>query len=73
MQSLISYLQTEKEFQGQASELVERLQLTIRGNVLARKLNRYEKELQDIGIEFFKSRTGQKRELLLVYSPPKAA
>ncbi|MCH5352588.1 MAG: AAA family ATPase [Acutalibacter sp.] len=73
MQSLISYLQTEKEFQGQASELVERLQLTIRGNVLARKLNRYEKELQDIGIEFIKSRTGQKRELLLVYSPPKAA
>ena len=73
MRALISFLQTEKEFQGQASELAERLQVSIKGNVLSRKLNRYETELQQLGIEFIKSRTGQKRELLLVYSPPEAA
>ena len=73
MRTLISFLQSEKEFQGQASELAERLQLTVKGNVLSRKLNRYEKELRDIGVEFIKSRTGQKRELLLIYSPPETA
>ena len=66
-------MQSEKEFQGQASELAERLQLTVKGNVLSRKLNRYERELREIGIEFIKSRTGQKRELLLIYSPPETA
>ena len=39
----------------------------INGNVLTRKLNRYEKELKTMGIEFTCSRTGKRRELLIVY------
>ena len=37
--------------------------------MISRKLKRYEKELEEIGIEFLKFRTGEKRELLLTYTP----
>ena len=66
---LIAYLQREKEFLGTASELVELLQLQTRSNVLSKRLNQYERELQKIGIEFIKTRTGERREILLTYTP----
>ena len=69
---LIAYLQREKEFLGTASELVELLQLQIRSNVLSKRLNQYEHELKKIGIEFIKMRTGERREILLTYTPPDA-
>ena len=64
---LMNYLTAEKEFCGTASELSEKLGGGINGNVLTRKLNRYEKELKTMGIEFTCSRTGKRRELLIVY------
>ena len=67
--AVISYLKDSGEFMGQASELAEKIKLNVKGNVLTRKLNKYEKELKKIGIEFVKNRTGEKRELLLVYTP----
>lgn len=57
----------EKEFCGTASELSEKLGGGINGNVLTRKLNRYEKELKSMGVEFTCTRTGKRRELLIVY------
>jgi hypothetical protein len=67
--AVISYLKEQGEFLGQASELAEKIKLNVKGNVLTRKLKRYENELKKIGIEFVKNRTGEKRELLLVYTP----
>lgn len=67
--AVISYLKDNGEFMGQASVLAEKIKLNVKGNVLTRKLKRYEKELKKIGIEFVKNRTGEKRELLLVYTP----
>ena len=64
---LMTYLTTEKEFCGTASELSEKLGGSINGNVLTRKLNRYEKELKNMDVEFTCSRTGKRRELLIVY------
>ena len=64
---LMNYLTAEKEFCGTASELSEKLGGGINGNVLTRKLNRYEKELNNMGVEFTCSRTGKRRELLIVY------
>ena len=43
--------------------------MPIKPNVISRKLKRYEKELEEMGIEFLKFRTGEKRELLLTYTP----
>ena len=67
--AVISYLKDNDEFMGQASVLAEKIKLNVKGNVLTRKLKRYENELKKIGIEFVKNRTGEKRELLLVYTP----
>ena len=64
---LMNYLTAEKEFCGTASELSEKLGGGINGNVLTRKLNRYEKELSNMGVEFTCSRTGKRRELLIIY------
>ena len=69
IKALIAYLQREKEFLGTASELVELLQLQTRSNVLSKRLNQYEHELRKIGIEFIKTRTGERREILLTYTP----
>lgn len=60
-------LTAEKEFCGTAGELSEKLGGGINGNVLTRKLNRYAKELSNMGVEFTCSRTGKRRELLIVY------
>ena len=64
---LMNYLTAEKGFCGTASELSEKLGGGINGNVLTRKLNRYEKELNNMGVEFTCSRTGKCRELLIIY------
>lgn len=64
---LMNYLTAEKEFCGTASELSEKMGGGINGNVLTRKLNRYEKELKNMGVEFTCNRTGKRRELLIVY------
>ena len=64
---LIAYLRAEKEFCGTAGELSEKLDGGINGNVLTRKLNRYAKELKDMGIQFTNSRTGKRRELQIIY------
>lgn len=64
---LMNYLTAEKEFCGTAGELSEKLGGRINGNVLTRKLNRYEKELKNMGVEFTCNRTGKRRELLIVY------
>lgn len=64
---LMNYLTAEKEFCGTASELSEKLGGGINGNVLTRKLNRYEKELKNMGVEFTCNRTGKRRELLIIY------
>lgn len=68
MCSLIEFIQREISFQGTASELSMKLGAEIKPNVISRKLKRYEKELGEIGIEFLKFRTGEKRELLLTYT-----
>ena len=70
MCSLIEFIQAENSFQGTASELADKLGDNIKPNVISRKLKRFEKELGEIGIEFLKFRTGEKRELLLTYTPP---
>ncbi len=67
--SLIEFIQKENSFQGTASELAEKIGQGIKPNVISRKLKRYEKELEEMGIEFLKFRTGEKRELLLTYTP----
>ena len=69
---LVTYLQKEKEFRGTASELSEKLSDSVKSNVLSRKLKKYQSELLDIGIEFTKTRSGERRELLLTYNPKTA-
>ena len=63
----MNYLTAKKEFCGTAGELSEKLGGGINGNVLTRKLNRYAKELSNMGVEFTCSRTGKRRELLIIY------
>ena len=72
MCSLIEFIQAENSFQGTASELAEKIGQGIKPNVISRKLKHFEKELGEIGIEFLKFRTGEKRELLLTYTPTNA-
>jgi len=66
---LIEFMNKEISFQGTASELAEKIGAGIKPNVISRKLKRYEKELEEMGIEFLKFRTGEKREILLTYTP----
>ena len=49
-------------------ELAERIGGGIKGNMLSRKLNKYHRELKRAGIAFSKSRSGERRELRLVYT-----
>ncbi len=67
--SLIEFIQKGNSFQGTASELAEKIGQGIKPNMISRKLKRYEEELEEMGIEFLKFRTGEKRELLLTYTP----
>ncbi|MGN0498139.1 MAG: AAA family ATPase [Acutalibacteraceae bacterium] len=66
---LLPFMKKENGFIGTATELAEKLGSNIKANVLTRKLSKYRNDLSDIGIEFEKSRSGERRELLLVYEP----
>lgn len=66
---LLLFMKNEREFLGTATELAKMLGNNIKANVLTRKLSKFRKELSDIGIEFEKSRSGERREILLVYEP----
>lgn len=68
IKAVISFIKEQGEFRGLASVLCEKLKLNVRGNVVTRKLKKYEKELNKIGIEYEKNRTGEKRELILKYT-----
>ena len=70
MTVLIAYLKKEESFEGTATELSQRLGGICKSNVLSRKLTQYENELNEIGIEFVKTRTGSERTLTLLYTPP---
>ena len=48
--AVISFIKEQGEFRGLASVLCEKLKLNIRGNVVTRKLKKYEKELNKIFI-----------------------
>ena len=65
---LMDYLRREGGFTGTASELAEQIGGGIKGNMLSRKLNKYHRELKRAGIAFSKSRSGERRELRLVYT-----
>lgn len=65
---LMDYLRREGGFTGTASELAERIGGGVKGNMLSRKLNKYHRELKRAGIAFSKSRSGERRELRLVYT-----
>lgn len=64
---LRSYITTEKKFIGTVSELSLKIGANINGNVLSRKLNKYQKELKDMGITFELNRTGKRREIIITY------
>ena len=66
---LTEFMKKEKEFCGTASELSEKISCGINGNVLSRKLKKFEARLKENGIEFIKSRTGERREILMIYFP----
>lgn len=66
---LLSFMKEQKEFSGTATELAQKLGGNIKPNVLTRKLSKFKNELSKIGIEFEKSRSGERRELLLIYEP----
>ena len=70
MQALLACLRESGELHGTASELVARCDLRCPNNILTKKLLRYERELQDRGVSFFRSRSGQRRELWLYASAP---
>ncbi|MGN0508203.1 MAG: hypothetical protein ACI4GX_03135 [Ruminococcus sp.] len=69
LSQLLPFLKKEKGFLGTATELAEKLGGNIKANVLTRKSSKYRNELSDIGIEFEKSRSGERREILFVYEP----
>ncbi len=68
--SILRYLMEGNEFRGTASKLIDLLHLPVKSNVLSKKLNRYENELKKIGVQFSKTRTGERREIILKYVPP---
>ncbi len=69
MQTLLACLEAKTELHGTASELVSLCGLSCRNNILTKKLLLYERELQDRGISFLRTRSGQRRELWLYFSP----
>ena len=65
MTALIEFLKRTREYHGTASELADKLGKGMTGNVLSRKLNRYQKELRGQGITIERTRSGIQRELHL--------
>ena len=66
---LINYMKKHGSFTGIASELAEQLGGEVKANVLTRRLQRYKNELADMGIVFEKTRSGERRELTIIYQP----
>lgn len=69
MSLLIPFIKKKQGFIGTASELSNLLGNKINPNVITRKLSKFKYELSGIGIEFEKSRSGERRELLIVFNP----
>ena len=69
LQRLLTQLEREGELHGTASELIARCSLSCRNNILTKKLLCYERELEALGVSFLRTRSGQRRELWLSYSP----
>lgn len=69
MQMLIHYLIQNSAFEGTASELIELLNLPVTSNILPKRLNKYQRELKKEGITFERRRTGERREIILSYTP----
>ena len=68
MRLLISYMQKEKEFSGTVTELTQALGIHVAGQALSRRLSKYRKPLEQEGILFEKTRSGQQREIHLFLS-----
>ena len=67
---IIDFIKTEELFIGTASELAEKTKTKTRPNILSKKLMQNRIALAEIGIMVANSRTGEKRELTLIYEPP---
>ena len=67
---VIDFIKIEELFIGTASELAEKTQTKTRPNILSKKLMQNRIALDEIGITIANSRTGEKRELTLIYEPP---
>lgn len=63
MTALIEFLKQAREYRGTASALADKLGKSLTGNVLSRKLNRYQKELLSQGVHIDRTRSGIQREL----------
>lgn len=51
------------------SVLAKKISCEINGNVLSRKLKKFKSKLKENGIDFIKLRTGERREILMIYFP----
>lgn len=69
---VVTYLQKEKEFLGTASELTDKLNLEfhteLKSSVIGKKLQKYKSQLAMQGVDYTSTRSGNKREILLIYS-----
>ena len=70
MKAVTDYILDKKEFSGTASELGDALSLPVNGSALSKKLNKYDSELKREGITITRTRTGERREIHLCYTPP---
>ena len=66
---VIEFIRGEEIFIGSASELAEKMKTNTLPNILSKKLVQYQRELADAGITYSFSRSGQKREISLIYEP----
>jgi len=70
LSGVIDFIKTEKEFVGTASELAEKMNSQTLPNILSKKIIRNITALEELGIIVERSRTGEKRELAIIYKPP---
>ena len=66
MQKLVNYMTVNETFEGTAAELANKLEIDISGNVLSRRIKKFENELKQLNILYAKERTGTQRTLILV-------
>lgn len=64
---IIDFIKSEQIFIGTATELATRMNTKTLPNILSKKLVQNQKMLTKLGVEFSSSRTGQKREITLIY------